>query len=126
MKRCLALAVVAAGIGCGATLLYGNYPRAQAQTLADACDAECARKNLDALRQRVGELEHAMNKISLETSKSIKAGQRIVLRTDSGHGGGCLTYIGPSGDRGGYVSWNVNCSRGASWIINDLIATTDQ
>lgn len=126
MKRCLVLAIVAASIGCAATLLYGNYPRAHAQTLADACNAQCAQKNLDALRQRVSELEHAMDKIALETSQSIKTGQRIVLRTDSGHGGGCLTYSGPSGDQGGYVSWNVNCSRGTSWIINELIATTAQ
>jgi len=126
MKRCLALAVAAAVIGCGATLLYGHYPRAHAQTLTEACNAQCAQKNLDALRQRVSELEHAMNQIALETSKSIKTGQRIVLRTDSGRGGGCLTYIGPSGDQGGYVSWNVNCSRGTSWIINELIAATAQ
>lgn len=126
MKRHLALAVAAAGIGCGAALLYGNYPRAHAQTLAEACNAQCAQKNLDALRQRVSELEHAMDKIALETGKSIKIGQRIVLRTDSGHGGGCLTYNGPSGDQGGYVSWNANCSRGTSWIINELIVTKAQ
>lgn len=126
MKRCLTLAVVAAGIGCGAALLYGNYPRAHAQSLAAACNAECAQKNLDALRQRVSELEHAVNKMALETSQSIKTGQKIVLRTDSGHGGGCLTYNGPSGDQGGYVSWNINCSRGTSWIINELITTTDK
>ena len=123
MKRRLTLTVVAAGIG--AALLYGNYPRAHAQT-AESCNAECAQKNLDALRQRVGELEHAVKQMALETSKSIKTGQRIVLRTDSSRGGGCLTYIGPSGDQGGYVSWNVNCSRGTSWIINELITTTDQ
>ena len=126
MKRGLVLALAAAAMGRGAALLYGNHPRAQAQTLAEVCNAECAQKNLDALRQRVSELEHAMDKIALETSQSIKTGQRIVLRTDSGHGGGCLTYNGPSGDQGGYVSWNVNCSRGTSWIINELIATTAQ
>jgi hypothetical protein len=40
------------------------------------------------------------------------------LHTDPGTaGGGCLTYIGPSGDLGGFVSWNANCSHGTSWII---------
>lgn len=117
MNRCLALAIVAAGISCGTILLYANY-RAHAQTLAVACNPECAQKRIDVLDQKVDELEHATERLALEMNKSIKIGQRIVLRTDSGRGGGCLTYIGPSGDQGGYVSWNVNCSRGTSWIIN--------
>jgi hypothetical protein len=56
--------------------------------------------------------------LSIETNKAIKSGQKIILHTDPGTaGGGCLTYIGPSGDLGGFVSWNANCSHGTSWII---------
>src|SRR5215472_10799958 len=51
-------------------------------------------------------------------NKSIKSGQQVVLHTDPAiSGGGCLTYIDPSGDRGGFVSWNVNCSRSTPWVI---------
>jgi hypothetical protein len=123
MKRYL-VTLVAAATGCGASLLYDHS--VQAQSLAAACNAQCAQTKLDALGQKVNELEHALDKLALEMNKSVKNGQKIVLRTDSGRGGGCLTYIGPSGDQGGYVSWNVNCSRGTSWIINELIATTAQ
>jgi hypothetical protein len=41
--------------------------------------------------------------------------QKIILHTDLGTpAGGCLTYIGPSGDLGGLVSCNVNSLRGTS------------
>lgn len=63
-------------------------------------------------------LERTVDTLTIEANKSIKAGQKIILHTDPGiSGGGCLTYIGPSGDLGGFVSWNVNCSHGTSWII---------
>ena len=59
-----------------------------------------------------------MDALSIEANKSIKSGQKIILHTDPGiAGGSCLTYLGPSGDLGGYVSWNVNCSHGTSWMI---------
>src|SRR6516164_1439466 len=67
---------------------------------------------------QVQALERTVDALTIEANKSIKTGQKIILRTDPGiPGGGCLTYIGPSGDRGGFVSWNVNCSHSASWVI---------
>jgi hypothetical protein len=82
------------------------------------CNSECLVKEIDALDQKVEALERTVDALTIEANKSIKTGQKIILRTDSGiPGGGCLTYIGPSGDRGGFVSWNVNCSHSASWVI---------
>jgi hypothetical protein len=47
--------------------------------------------------------------------------QKIILHTDLGTpAGGCLTYIGPSGDLGGLVSCNVILAR---HILNDQIDT---
>ena len=82
------------------------------------CNSECLVKQIDALDQKVEALERTVDALTIEANKSIKTGQKIILRTDPGiPGGGCLTYIGPSGDRGGFVSWNVNCSHSASWVI---------
>ena len=82
------------------------------------CNSECLLRQIDALDQKVGALEHTVDALAIEANKSIKSGQKIILHTDPGiRGGGCLTYVGPSGDLGGFVSWNVNCSHGASWII---------
>jgi hypothetical protein len=63
-------------------------------------------------------LEHTVGDMALQINKSVKTGQTVTLHTQEGHGGGCLTYFGPSGDRGGFVSWSVNCSRGTSWTID--------
>ena len=63
-----------------------------------------------------------MDALAIEMNKSIKTGKKVTLHTDSSQPGGCLTYIGPSGDLGGYVSWSVNCSRGTSWIIDQTTA----
>jgi len=82
------------------------------------CNSECLLKQIDTLDQKVEALERTVDALTIEANKSIKTGQKIILRTDPGvSGGGCLTYIGPSGDRGGFVSWNVNCSHSASWVI---------
>ena len=73
---------------------------------------------IDTLDKKVDALRRTVDALATENNKSIKSGQKIILRTDPGiPGGGCLTYIGPSGDLGGFVSWNVNCSRGTSWVI---------
>ena len=82
------------------------------------CNSECLLKQIDVLDQKVGALERTVDALVTEGNKSIKSGQKIILRTDPGiRGGGCLTYVGPSGDLGGFVSWNVNCSQGTSWVI---------
>ena len=91
---------------------------AHAQDTMKLCNSECLLRQIDALDQKVGALEHTVDALAIEANKSIKSGQKIILHTDPGiRGGGCLTYVGPSGDLGGFVSWNVNCSHGASWII---------
>ena len=91
---------------------------AHVQDATKRCNSECLVKQIDTLDQKVEALERAVDALTIEANKSIKTGQKIILRTDPGvSGGGCLTYIGPSGDRGGFVSWNVNCSHSASWVI---------
>jgi hypothetical protein len=91
---------------------------AHVQDATKRCNSECLVKQIDTLDQKVEALERMVDALTIETNKSIKTGQKIILRTDPGvPGGGCLTYIGPSGDRGGFVSWNVNCSHSASWVI---------
>src|SRR5215472_8116371 len=91
---------------------------ARGQDATKRCNSECLVKQIDTLDQKVEALERTVDALTIEANKSIKTGQKIILRTDPGvPGGGCLTYIGPSGNRGGFVSWNVNCSHSASWVI---------
>ena len=97
-------AVASAVIGAGCS-------NAQAQDSAKACNLECLQQKVDALTKKVDALTDQIN-------KSIKSGQNVTLHTQNGQPGGCLTYFGPSGDRGGPVSWNVNCSHDTLWTIN--------
>jgi hypothetical protein len=91
---------------------------AQAQGATDVCNTDCLTRKIDALNQKSEALKHTVGELTVQINKSIKAGQTITLHTQTGHGGGCLTYSGPSGDQGGFVSWTVNCARGTLWTIN--------
>jgi hypothetical protein len=116
MKKFL-LACIATG-SVFAIAVSAIHSTAHAQDTIKLCNPECLLRQIDALDQKVGALEHTVDALAIEANKSIKSGQKIILHTDPGiRGGGCLTYVGPSGDLGGFVSWNVNCSHGASWII---------
>jgi hypothetical protein len=116
MKKFL-LACIATG-SVFAIAVSAIHSAAHAQDTIKLCNSECLLRQIDALDQKVGALEHTVDALAIEANKSIKSGQKIILHTDPGiRGGGCLTYVGPSGDLGGFVSWNVNCSHGASWII---------
>jgi hypothetical protein len=96
----------------------GKIKDAGVRTPTKLCNSECLAKQIDTLNQKVEALERTVGALAIEANKSIKTGQKIILRTDPGiPGGGCLTYVGPSGDLGGFVSWNVNCSHGTSWLI---------
>src|SRR6516162_1187427 len=119
----LAYAIGVSGIHSAAQAQDARVQNARGQDahVEDAtkrCNSECLLKQIDTLDQKVEALERTVDALTIEANKSIKTGQKIILRTDPGMpGGGCLTYIGPSGDRGGFVSWNVNCSHSASWVI---------
>ncbi len=126
MQKYLLLVFAAAGLGHGAILSYGNFSGAHAQNVIEVCSIECVLRRVDALNQKVNALERAVDALAIEMSKSIRSGQRITLHTDLGQPGGCLTYIGPRGDLGGYVSWNVNCSRGTSWTIDQTTPQTSK
>ena len=94
-----------------------SYSGAQAQDTAKVCTIECLLQKVDALQQKVDALEHTVDGLTTQINKSIKSGDEVTLHTQNGHPGGCLTYVGQSGDLGGLVSWNVNCSQDTLWTI---------
>jgi hypothetical protein len=117
MKKRLLLALLTTGACCAIAVSAINS-EAQAQDTSKTCNSECLLRQIDTLDKKVAALERTVDALMIEANKSVKTGQKIILHTDPGiSGGGCLTYIGPSGDLGGFVSWNVNCSHGTSWII---------
>jgi len=117
MKKRLLLALLATGACCAIAVSAINSD-AHAQDTSKSCNSECLLRQIDMLDKKVLALERTVDALMIEANKSVKTGQKIILHTDPGiSGGGCLTYIGPSGDLGGFVSWNVNCSHGTSWII---------
>jgi hypothetical protein len=117
MKKRLLLALLATGACCAIAVSAINSD-AHAQDTSKSCNSECLLRQIDMLDKKVVALERTVDALMIEANKSVKTGQKIILHTDPGiSGGGCLTYIGPSGDLGGFVSWNLNCSHGTSWII---------
>jgi hypothetical protein len=117
MRKQFQLALLATG-ACYALSVSAIHSEAHAQDVTKSCNTECLLKEINMLDKKVDALERTVDALSIEANKSIKSGQKIILHTDPGTpGGGCLTYIGPSGDLGGFVSWNVNCSLGTSWLI---------
>jgi hypothetical protein len=126
MQKYLSLVFAAAGLGCSTILSHGNFSGAHAQNVIEVCSIECVLKRVNALKEKVNALDRAVDALAIEMNKSIRSGQGITLHTDSGQPGGCLTYTGPRGDLGGYVSWNINCSRGTSWIINQTTPQTSK
>lgn len=117
MRKRLLAALLATG-ACGAIAISVVDSQAAAQEAGKTCNSECLLTQIDTLDKKVNALERIVDALTIEANKSIKSGQKIILHTDPGNsGGGCLTYIGPSGDLGGFVSWNVNCARGTSWVI---------
>jgi hypothetical protein len=116
-RKHLLLALVATG-ACYALAVSAVHSDARAQDATKSCNSECLLKKIDTLDKKLDALEHTVDALAIEAGKSIKTGQKIILHTDPAAAcGGCLTYIGPSGDLGGFVSWNANCSHGTSWII---------
>jgi hypothetical protein len=117
MRKQLLLAIFAT-TACYALAVSALHSEARAQDATKVCNSACLLKQIDALDKKVDALERTVDALAIEATKSIKSGQKIILHTDPGTpGGGCLTYIGPSGDLGGFVSWSANCSHGTAWII---------
>jgi imidazole glycerol phosphate synthase subunit HisF len=119
MKKYPQLAVsLSALVAYGAVVCAGYFHARAAAN--EACGVDCLMQRVDTLREKTGALEHTVEQLTAKVGKSIKSGQTVTLHThtQAGAGGGCLTFIGPSGDRGGYVSWNANCSDGTLWTIN--------
>ena len=117
MKKHFVLTAIATA-ACYALAISAIRSEARAQDATGLCNSECLRAQIDTLDKKLDTLQRIVDVLASESNKSIKSGQKIILHTDPGiSGGGCLTYIGPSGDLGGFVSWNVNCSHGTLWVI---------
>lgn len=99
-------------------VIWANYSGAQAQDTAKICNTECLLQKVDALAQKIDALQQTVDRMTTQINNSVKSGQSVTLHTQNGSLGGCLTYVGPSGDKGGLVSWNVNCSHDTLWTIN--------
>ena len=99
-------------------VIWASSSGAHAQDTAKVCNNECLLQKVDALEQKVGALQKTLDDLTTQSNKSIKSGQSVTLHTQNGHPGGCLTFVGPSGDQGGIVSWNANCSHDTLWTIN--------
>jgi hypothetical protein len=118
MKKYLQLALGLSALSAYASIVCAGYFYARAETLNEACGASCLAQSVEALNEKTAALQHTVEQLTAEVGNSIKSGQTITLHTQAGAGGGCLTFIGPSGGRGGYVSWNTNCSYGTLWTID--------
>lgn len=118
MKKYLQLAVSLSALIAYAAIVYAGYSHAWAQTANEACSVNCLLQRVDALNEKAEALEHTVEHLTAQVGRSIKSGQTVTLHTKASTGGGCLTFVGPSGDRGGYVSWNADCSHGILWTIN--------
>jgi outer membrane murein-binding lipoprotein Lpp len=118
MQRNLQVAVGLAALAAYAGIVCAGYFHARAETANEACGVDCLAQRVDTLNKKTETLEHTVEQLTAQVGSSIKSGQTVTLHTQAGAGGGCLAFIGPSGDRGGYVSWNTNCSQGTSWTIN--------
>jgi hypothetical protein len=118
MKKYLQLAVSLSALIAYTAIVCAGYFQARAQAANEACSVDCVKQRVDALNEKAITLEHSVEQLTAQVGRSIKSGQTVTLHTQAGRGGGCLTFIGPSGDRGGYVSWNVDCSHGTLWTIN--------
>jgi hypothetical protein len=112
MKKYPQLAVSLSALIAYAAIVCAAYFHARAQTANEVCGVDCLMQRVDTLNEKAVVLEHTSEHLTAQVGRSIKSGQTVTLHTQAGGGGGCLTFIGPSGDRGGYVSWNVDCSHG--------------
>jgi len=118
MKKYPQLALsLSALIAYGAVVCAG-YFHARAKAANEACGVDCLMQKGRAMSEKTAALEHTLTQSTVEVGESIKSGQTATLHTQAGADGGCLTFTAPSGDRGGYVSWNVDCSHGTLWKIN--------
>lgn len=118
MKKYSQLALsLSALIAYGAVVCAG-YFHARAKAANEACGVDCLMQRGRAMSEKPAALEHTLTQLTAEVGESIKSGQTVTVHTQAGADGGCLTFISPSGDRGGYVSWNVDCSHGTLWKIN--------
>ena len=118
MKKYPQLAVGLSALIAYAAIACAGYFQARAQAANEACGVDCLMQRVDTLNEKAAVLEQTVEHFAAQVGRSIKSGQTVTLHTQAGRGGGCLTFIGPSGDRGGYVSWNVDCSHGTLWTIN--------
>jgi hypothetical protein len=97
-----------------AVAIFTSSLSVQAQA-PQSCDVKCLGERIVKLEEQVANLTTQLNSIKPLVDSSIKSGQDIKLEMPTG----CLTYVGPSGDKGGVVSWSRNCISGTNWTIKN-------
>jgi len=101
-----------------ATAICASSFNVQTQAQApvpQSCDTKCLGERVTSLESDVALLKKQLDAMKTLVDSSIKAGQEVKLEMPTG----CLTYIGPSGDKGGVVSWSRNCISGTNWTIKN-------
>jgi len=101
---------LAAAICASSLSVHAQAPEAQ---VPQSCDARCLEEQVTRLEGDVAKLTTQINSMKTLVGNSIKSGQAVRMEMPNG----CLTYVGPSGDVGGFVSWNKNCNLGTVWRI---------
>ena len=102
MKKHLQLAVSLSALIVYAAIVSAGYFHARAQTTNETCSVDCLMQRVDAVNEKAVALEHTVEQLTAQVGRSIKSGQTVTLHAQAGTGDGCLTFIGPSGDRGGF------------------------
>jgi len=97
-----------AAIFASSLSVHAQAPEAQ---VPQSCDIRCLEEQVTRLEGDVGKLTTQINSMKTLVDSSIKSGQAVRMEMPNG----CLTYISPSGDVGGFVSWNKNCNLGTVW-----------
>src|SRR5215831_7478793 len=83
MKKYLQLAVILSALIAYAAIVWEGYFHARAQA-DEACSVDCLMQRVDALNQKAVALEHVVEDLTAQVSRSIKSGQAITLHTQTG------------------------------------------
>jgi len=110
MRAFTAMLWLAAATCAGSLSVQAQASEAQ---ISQSCDIRCLGEQVTKLEGDVAQLTTQLNSMKTLVDNSIQLGQSVKMEMPNG----CLSYVGPSGDIGGFVSWSKNCSLGTAWRI---------